>query len=341
MSNDKSFYEILPDGRMAFYIDATLVKDFNICEQRFFYKHVRNQRPKRIGGKEIKPFSMAIGGWWSDCMESFYNGLGSNIALSTEQIQRIAIQAWADNAIDESAAMQPDQFDKFGDLAGGVLMLQQYYNSQYAIDRASWKVVGTEAGFGYNKEVLVGETNKVVCYWVGKPDLIVIEGDRLLPIDHKTVTKIDGRTIGKYKPGPQMPGYCFALETVANSIGIERRVDRCVVNICARERPSDKPRDGKKKPRFIRALPQYTREELSEWRCQMLRVCERLRHCLMTQDWIWRDSACHNIYMRPCEYLQVCSNTPMSRDIILASSFEYQPPWRPYQATRKEKEGDE
>jgi hypothetical protein len=339
MTNNKPFYEILPDGRMAFYIDATLVKDFNICEQRFFYRHIRNLRSKRLGGKEVKPFSMAIGGWWSDCMEEMYNQLGSNIALSAAQIQQIALVAWAANDIDESAKAQPDQFDKFGDLAGGVLMLQQYYDSQYAIDRSTWKVLGTETGFGYKNEVLIGETNKVVVWWVGKPDLLVIEGDRLLPVDHKTVTKIDGRTISKYKPGPQMPGYCFAVETIAKSIGVERRVDRCVVNICAREKPSDKPRDGKRKPRFVRALPQYTKEEITEFRTQMLRVGERLRHCLMTQDWLWRDSACHNIYMRPCEYLQVCSNTPMSRDIVLASSFEYSPPWRPY--THEKKEGDE
>jgi hypothetical protein len=340
MGLDKTFYELQPDGKMAFFVDATIIKDFLACDMYFYERHIKNLRRKE--GKGPKPLSMMIGGWWSDVMESVYGQMQKGLDLSGALLQEYATKAWVANELDIAATTNTEALAKFGDLAGAMLMLKEYVDSQYMIDKRNWKIIAAEAGFGLNKEVYVGQSNRVVVYWVGKPDLLVIENDRLIPVDHKTVTKVDGRTIGRYKPGPQMPGYCFAVETIAKQVGIERRVDRCIVNICARERPSDKPRDGKKKPRFIRAYPSYTREEIEEWRRQMVLVCEEIRRGIETGNWIWRTDRCHNMYMRDCDYLSVHSQTPMARDIVLQADFAPSIPWRPYSPSSEEKkEGDE
>lgn len=341
--SDNPFFKILPDGRFCFFVDATLIKDFAICERRFMFRHIKNLRQKRVKTGQVSleyiSFPISIGGWWSDVMEDFYNHLKDKTPISEKQIQDIAIKNWAKHNLDALEKINPEPFEKFGGLSGAVLMLKDYYDNQYLIDRSTWKIIAAEAGFGLNKEVLVGESNRVVVYWIGKPDLVVIENDRLIPVDHKTVTKIDGRTAGKYKPGPQMPGYCFAVETVAKSLGIDRRVDRAIINICARERPSDKPRDGKKKPRFIRAFPAYNREEIEEWRRLIVSKCERLRQCIQTDVWDWGYQSCHNIFMRECEFLKADSQPPSARNIILMSDFEVGKAWQPYSVT-KEKEDD-
>jgi hypothetical protein len=233
---------------------------------------------------------------------------------------------------------EPDKFEQFGDLAGAVLMLQEYYNSQYVVDKQNWKVISVEEGFGLNKEVLLGETPRVVVYWIGKPDLVVMEGDRLTPVDHKTVSRIDGLTISRYKPSTQMPGYVHSCEVVARQLGFNMRVDRCVVNICSRTRPSDNPRSGKRRPRFIRAYPNFSKEEIAEWKRDVIAKCERIAHCLRTNEWIWSETSCHNFYMRPCDFIKLDSSTPSARDIILMADFLEGSPWVPYKIQREDNE---
>lgn len=339
--NDKpfQFYRILPDGRYEFFVDASLLKSFSLCESYFHLKHIQNYRTK--SSAVTKPFAMAIGSWWSDVMEMFYNALRDKRPIDKADIQNIALTCWAKNNLDACAAVDPDSFEKFGNLAGGVLMLQEYYDSQYLTDVHNWRVISIEEGFGLKKEVPLGETRSVVVYWIGKPDLVVIENNqRLVPIDHKTVTRIDGYTIYKYKPSTQMAGYAHSCEVIAKQVGLDVRVDRVTVNVCSRTKPTDKPRNGgAKKPRFIRAYPNFSREEIQEWRKDVVSKCERIAQCLRTGQWLWSETTCHNMYMRPCEYLPLHSVTPSARPVILQASFTESQPWIPYQIS-KEVEGE-
>ena len=324
-----SFYEIQADGRLAFYVDASMMKDFSHCESYFYHKHVLNLKLKSAN-RGVMPFPMAIGSWWSNVMETFYNAMRDGRAFTIDDIQTTALLKWVELHLDDSAAVSPDAFKSFGDLAGAVLMLHEYYNSQYLIDKQNWKIVGVEEGFGLKKEIKLGETRQCIVYWIGKPDLVVVENGRLTPVDHKTVSRIDGFTINRYKPNSQMPGYVFACEELAKQLGFQVRVDRCVVNICSRSRPSDNPRNGKPKPRFIRAYPNFSREELIEWRNQVIMKCDRLATCLKTNQWQWMETQCDNFYMRPCDFKKLHSSTPSARDVILMADFEKSTPWRPY-----------
>jgi hypothetical protein len=324
-----SFYKLLPDGRFEFHVDASLLKSFSLCEEYFHLKHVKNLRTKSLPG--VKPFAMAIGSWWSDVMEEFYSYMRSNIKIDLDKIQEIALTCWAKNNLDECSQAEPDKFKDFGELPGAVLMLKEYHDSQYTTDLLNWKVVGVEEGFGLKNEVPLGETRSSVVYWIGKPDLVVVENNRLTPVDHKTVSRIDGFTISRYKPSSQMPGYVHSCEVIARSLGYAVNVDRCVVNICARSKPSDTPRKGNtKRPRFIRAYPNFTKEEIAEWRRQVVLKCDRIAHCLRTGDWTWSETSCHNMYMRSCEFLKLHSITPLARDSVLNAGFITGEPWRPY-----------
>lgn len=330
-----SFFKILPDGRFEFFVDASLMKSFSLCERYFYLKHVKNLRHKSF--TITKPFPMAIGSWWSDVMEMFYNSLRDSIELTPDIVKDIAIACWSKNTLDASAQADPDRFSDFGDIAGAVLMLLDYYNSQYLIDKGIWKIISVEEGFGLNKEVLLGETRSVVVYWIGKPDLVVLENGRLTPVDHKTVDRIGGNTTSFYKPSTQMPGYVHATEVIAKSLGLDARVDRCIVNICSRRKPSDNPRGGKKKaPRFIRAYPNFSKDEINEWRKDVIAKCERIATCIRTNTWTWAETQCHNMYRRDCDFVKIDSSTSMARDTILQVDFVTGIPWKPYKTEEDE-----
>ena len=332
-----SFYK-LDRGRMVFFLDASLLKSFAQCERYFYLHHVKNLRPKGLAVS--RPFPMAIGSWWSDVMEEFYNAMRDGKLLLPDHIQDIALRGWAKNDLDNVALHHPDQFASFGDIAGAVLMLQEYYDRQYLIDRNNWKVISVEQGFGLQKEVLLGESPRVVVYWIGKPDLVVVENGRLTPVDHKTVSRVDGTTTNRFKPSTQMAGYIHSCEVIAKQLGFDVRVDRCVVNICSRSRPSDNPRNGKKRPRFVRATPNFNREEILEWKQGVVQKAERLAHCLRTGEWVWSETSCDNFYMRPCDYKKLDSCSPSVRDVILAADFIEGKPWVPYQVSHEKNEED-
>lgn len=334
-----SFYEVMPDGKVLFFVDATLLKNFSLCERYFYFHNVLNKRPKSYATS--KPFPMAIGAWWSDVMEMFYNALRDKKDINLADIQEFALRAWVSNNLEQCMLADPDKFEQFGDVAGSVLMLNDYYQSQYLIDKSNWQIIGVEEGFGLNKEVFIGETNEVIVYWVGRPDLVVLENrERLFPVDHKTVSRIDGTTTGRYKPSSQMPGYVYSTEVIAKSLGYDYRVDRCVVNICSRSRPSDNPRKGSKRPRFVRAYPTYNRDEIEEWKQGVLRKCERIAYCLKHNDWLWSETTCDNVYMRPCDFKKMDSSVPNARNIVLEADFVTVEPWRPYQLIKTKEDDD-
>lgn len=324
------FYKLRPDGRYEFFVDASLLKSFSLCEEYMHMHHVQNLQLR--AAHTAKPFAMAIGSWWSDVMEKFYNRLRDGKEIGNGDLQSFALEAWVKQELDLVAQAEPKQMASFGDVAGAVLMLKEYHDRQYCIDKNIWKIVSVEEGFGLKKEVPVGETDKVIVYWIGKPDLSVVEQDQLFPVDHKTVNRIDGKTIHKYKPSTQMPGYCFALESIAKSLGLSKKVNKCVVNICARSRPAEKPRSGKPQSRFIRAYPGFTPEEIAEWKRDVLVKCERIAHNLETGDWAWSETSCHNMYMRDCPFLPLHSITPSARDSVLRGMYEVGKPWVPYKA---------
>jgi len=330
------FYKLLPDGRYEMFVDASLLKSFSLCERYMYLHHIQNRRLR--GEMTVRPFSMAVGSWWSNVMERFYNKLRDGVEIKNGDIQNFALESWAEEKLDEVFAADPKRAASFGDLSGAVLMLKEYYDAQYSIDKSIWKVVAVEQGFGLKREVLVGETKKVIVYWIGKPDLGVIEQGRLMPVDHKTVTRIDGKTIHKYKPSTQMPGYCFAMEVIAKSLGINTKVNRCVINICARERPSENPKKGKPRPRFIRAYPNFTPEEIAEWRHDVINKCERIAYNLERGEdaWAWSETTCHMMYMRDCPYLPIDSVTPSARDSIIHGMYEIGKPWQPYKVFEEE-----
>jgi PD-(D/E)XK nuclease superfamily len=322
----RPLYDVLPDGRWDFYLDHSTLKDFVMCEQYFDYRHNQGIVPR---GK--MPIVAGIGSWWSNTMEHVYNHIKEFGTIDSAATLGVAAKAWVDLGMDAYEKLQPGAWDDFGGRAGAIEMMTSYYNTYIQQDARNWKVVGAESGFGLKGECLVGENSKVVVHWVGKPDLTIIDQRRLCPLDHKSVSRIDGDVHARYKPHPQTAGYIFATEHIARNLGLDVTVDRCIINVCARAKPPEKPRNvAKPKPRYVRVVVGYSPDEIQEWRKQTLAKVTHLRNALETNTFIWNENMCSNMYHRPCPYRGVCASPPKARPIIIAGNFDFAGRWIPY-----------
>jgi hypothetical protein len=211
-------------------------------------------------------------------------------------------------------------------------MAAEYYNAFADLDQRSWKVIAAEAPFGRHGEVVLGETDKVVVYWQGKPDLVIWEESTgvLAPLDQKTKDHIPYNVNEIWKPHNQLAGYIYSIGAIANDLGFSNIiVDRCIVSVCARLRAATPKKGASQKPRFVRVRPHYSQDELEEWRRGMVRKAERLRFAIESQDWQRNEKACH-VY-GGCEFRGICSRPAGVRELMVKSDYELVDPWSPFE----------
>jgi len=287
------FYEILPDGRFRFRVDHHTINDFNLCDRYFSYRHMADPQGLVWGGKTLN-LKIALGSWWSSVMESFYHEMTFNRLPSEEQVYSIAGEAWREHKMEDyknSDEKTVDVFNKFGGLDGARLMALEYYKAFAQQHYTSWQVIGTELGFGWKDELPLGEDDKVVVYYGGKPDLVILDRTQnmIMPLDFKTKDSVPGNASVQYKPHPQTAGYIFAVSKMLEQIKstIRNQHDptatilhpnpptKCIIMVCARFRPTDKPRSGIPQPRFLPVYPMYTADEIEEWRLSVIENCPR------------------------------------------------------------------
>lgn len=320
-------YQIQPDGRWDIFVDHHMIAGFGKCEAQFELRHIQHLRTK--GFVSFKTF---LGQWWSQAMELYYKALRADPDNLTRLLAiDLAAEAWKDCGIDAAEKQYPSSYEKFGGSAGYVGMMNQYYDFSYQYDRQFWKLIGVEQGFGRHREVMVAENNKVRVFYTGKPDLMIIENGRVIPVDHKTKDAIDVSLSAQFKPHAQTAGYIVAGQILADKLGLQcPKLDRVLINVAARNEPTDAPRNGKpKRPRYLRIPVSYSQQEIDHWRTQILLKATRLRHCIETNEWIWNDSQCH-IY-GGCEYRDIHNKPEGSWPIVIQSNYIKTDPWVNYE----------
>ena len=215
---------------------------------------------------------------------------------------------------------------------GPILMAAEYYQSFALQDMKDWKVIGAELAFGRHGEVIVGETDKVVVYWMGKPDLVIYEEKTncLAPLDQKTKDYIKSDVQNIWKPHTQTAGYIYSIGQIAKELGYDGiTVDRCIISVCGRLRPAEPRKKGDSpKPRFIRVRPHYAVEEIAEWQANILILAEQMRTSLEKNQWTRNDKACH-LYAG-CDFRGICSRPEGVRPLVIQSDYELKEPWSPF-----------
>jgi hypothetical protein len=216
---------------------------------------------------------------------------------------------------------------------GPILMAADYYQSFALQDMRDWRILAAEQPFGRHGEVVVGETNEVVVYWMGKPDLVIYEDKTgiVAPLDQKTKDYIRSDVQNIWKPHSQTAGYIFSIGQICKELGFDGAlVDRCIISVCGRLRPAEPKKKGDSpKPRFIRVRPHYAVEEIAEWRQGILWMAEQMRSSIQTGHWTRNDKACH-LYAG-CDYRGICSRPEGVRPLVIQSDYELKEPWSPFE----------
>lgn len=321
-------YEKLPDGRWAFFFDSSAIRSFTECEAYFKLRHIDNI------GTRGRAWKRDVGSWWSSTLELYYKAYRANAqSVSLSDMMEFAIHAWDEHKMDEFEAMMPATYNDFGGRKGAILMAGDYYHWSMPIDSMSWeRIISVEEGAGRLREIHIGENKSVIVYYIVKPDLFVLNKQMLIePVDHKTKDYIQARLIHSFKPHQQLQGYIVAAQEIANEMGIKTVVDRCTVNVAARNVPG--PR-AKQQERFTRFPVYYSAYELAEWRTRTVETATRLRYCIENDVWLWNDSACHKY--SGCMFRPIHAASPDARATVIRSAFEILPPWTPYKTDGEE-----
>lgn len=351
------FYNVMSDGRYHFRFDHHLINNFNTCDRYFKFKHIPDTDDGMVWTGRGWSSAIQVGIWWSRVMELFYREMSFGDVPTASAMQKFAADAWtqktcrqcrldedehqpmtADHPFDPiSMAVDfpkhdPDYYDKFKGGDGALLMALEYYESFAELDHRNWTIIGAEKGFGLKGEVLIGEDHELKVEYTGRPDLVILENasSKVLPLDHKTKDAIPGNADRLFKPHPQTAGYIFACNRMAQDLGLSTKAtDKCFIRLAARLRPTDKPRDGVKKPRFKNIYPVYSESELLEWQHDIMAKARRLRYAIINDEFIPRESACHLFY-HGCQFRGVCSSPPETRNLVLKSNFTKIKAWSPY-----------
>lgn len=339
----EQFYEVLPDGRYRFRVDHHTINDYNTCDRYFSFRHMGDTNGQVWGGKSLN-IKIALGSWWSSVMESFYHEMTYGSLPTEHHMYKFAHEAWLLHRMDDYAKTDTktvETYDKFGGADGARLMALEYYQAFAASHYKQWQIIGAELGFGWKDELPLGEDDRVVVYYGGKPDLVLLDRSQnmIIPLDFKTKDSVPGNVSVMFKPHPQTAGYIFAVSQMLDVMSQNlqssemhigpKKPTKCVIMMCARFRPTDKPRDGVRKPRFVPVYPNYTADEIEEWRQSVMEKCRRLRDSIERNVWTPRESACHLFY-NGCMFRRVCSVPAAVREATLRSDFVKIDPWKPY-----------
>jgi hypothetical protein len=336
------FYEVMPDGRYRFRVDHHTINDFNTCDRYFAFRHIPDNTGLVWGSKYLA-MKIALGSWWSSVMEMYYREMAFGSLPDDHTVWKIATDAWKEHNMEQykNAGKDAEVYDKFGGPDGGRLMALEYHNAFGKLHYQTWYVIGPELGFGWRDELKLGEDDLVEVYYGGKPDLTIWDKaqNMIMPLDFKTKDSVPGNSNVMFKPHPQTAGYIFAIQQFIKAIKDSPNAPstsvleptKCVIMVCARFRPTDKPRDGIRKPRFVPVYINYSAAEIEEWRLGIVEKCRRLRDAIHRGIWIPRESACHLFY-HGCTFRRVCSSPANVRPMLLAADFSKVEPWTPYDA---------
>lgn len=334
------FYETLPDGRWKFRVDHHLLDDFNTCDRLFQFRHMPDPAGLVWATKGVS-VKVAIGSWWATFCERYYDQFRLGQLPTEANIVEIVADAWTEHEMERyrnGTEGDKENFEKFGGAEGALQMAVEYHRAFGEQHFRDWQVVATELGFGLKDEIKLGEDLHVVVYYTGRPDLVVLDRAQqmVMPLDFKTKDLVPWNAPSIVKPLPQLCGYIFATRKLMRDCFVgtmngsgAKLPTKCIVMFCARLKPSDKPRDGVKKPRFLPVYANYSLEELEEWRLGVIEKCRRLRSAIERAVFLPRESACH-LYAG-CMFRRVCSMSANVRPAMLQADFVKQAPWQPYE----------
>ena len=310
LANTFDWFHIADDGVVEIFMDHHMLSTFRTCEAKFQEEIINNWVPR--AGNWSLSFGIAFHKWmeWFDEAETkSFTGEWSD-GLEPKQI---SIFNWVERARkywDENNLEQFKTEDGFKDLdgwQGAKLLLLQYWN-EYGSGKERLRTVGSELGFGKDREVPILSDHTKFSYapfrafLTGRIDRIIDNGRVIGPLDRKTHRFFRGNEISKYKPNDAFVGYTLAIKTILGEKFKQQNKDcyGVIVDLVALKEPTDKT---KNKYRFKRAYIDYDELYIEAFIQRQISTLAAIWQVLvegrMPQ---WNTMACHNQYFKDCPY---------------------------------------
>lgn len=331
------------------FLDHHVLSTLRTCESLFVMEHLLNIHPKYGTGR--KPWFLEFGSYMHYMFEIYYNSLKGNEGrnlISIDKYLETAKKLWAEMRMDEYATMDNNDSEKYEDVGGinGVLSLLVQYYTFYLDLRV--RVVDTEISFGKKKEVSLGSFRinigdeiigddwaAVNCYLTGRIDLLIDNGNKIGPVDHKHTHAFKGDEWKKFNPQDGITGYILAVNEIMKQSypSYFEQGRRCQsgwiyhISACT---PSKNRKTGVVGPRFKTTPIDKALSQFEDFKARQLstfkRVCD-----LMFNDKVpeWNTNSCHFLFMRPCPMLPIHEAPSEEWTNIINSHYEVREPWNP------------
>jgi hypothetical protein len=319
------------------YLDNFMLSGSRICESMFYLEHLLWIQPKyeiegtpRTDGKFVrKPWFLDFGEYIHWCLDQFYKHqkLHSKAPEINEWLLACRVK-WDAMKMDEYknsvSSSDVNAYEAVKGWEGVAGLLAQYY--AYYLD-TRLRIIDTEIVFGHNKEVCIGKLDfdldyrkysynpilqnpmKIYCYLTGRIDLLVDNGNKIGPIDHKTTAKFDGFEHEDFNPHDGICGYILAVHEILNKYKEQglTQIPECHggwINHISATIPSQ-PRDKTKQPgpRFKTTPIDKSNEQLEDYKARQLSSFKRIAELLFNnKSPEWNTTQCNSMFFRKCKF---------------------------------------
>jgi PD-(D/E)XK nuclease superfamily protein len=325
--------------RVQLFLDHHTLSTYRLCPAKFVEEHLYHLR---LPGKRY--WSLEFGLWIHDCLASYYDYFKKkSCPPPLDEFLDVGKQLWINYKLEEfkprTNVLVKDywtdekKYHLLGGLEGALRLLVQYY-AFYMNQRM--RVVATEISFGKNEEVYLGSfvdpiTNSLVeCFLSGRIDLLVDNGYKIGPVDHKSTARFDGYESDDYNPHEGITGYIYAIDRI-----LKLRFPDNPHKIC---------RDGwifhisfqDYDPRFKPSLISKTPQQLEEYASRQVRTFRNIFELLTSSSYedlhkntTWNTMACNNIYNNQCTMRELHRQPTEQRNGTIKQFYQIGTPWQP------------
>jgi len=345
-------FALAPDNVLEMYCDHHMLSTMRSCEAKFYEEQLAH-----VGSKTQRYFSLEFGQWFHECLECYYGCFkttGAAPVLDTWVVAALAL--WHEYDLDFFAPLPGTKTaDMYGDAKkyynlckwdakGAITRLLIQYYAFYANQRM--RVVDTEISFGRAREVPLGQLlvkgYPVRCYLTGRIDLLVDNGAKIGPVDHKTTARFDGYESNDFDPHEGITGYIYAINSIlsdnaeARSSGSDKYAyPTGIPQVCLSgwiyhvSLADDEPR--------FKPTPVYkTHQQLDEYRLRQLRTFRRIYELATASQKLENYGAvemntglCNNLYNSACPFRELHRQPFSQREGTITQFYEIKPAWNP------------
>ncbi len=357
-------FSLAEDGVLEMFCDHHMLSTMRTCEAKFYEEQLAH-----VGTKTQRYFSLEFGMWLHEALDKYYNAFKkTQNPPNLDEWTAWALRLWAKYDLDYFApAPRTLTKDMYGDkkkyyalcnwntkcaITGLLIQYYAFYMNQ------RMRVVDTEISFGKAREVPLGSFHLdykglysnddsegylelkpgflVRCYLTGRIDLLVDNGNKIGPVDHKSTARFDGYESNDFDPHEGITGYIFAIDSILKANSESKMVALAgVPKIC---------RDGwiyhislaDSEPRFKPTLVTKTPQQLDEYRKRQLKTCRRIYElatsCASLEDYgqiEFNANICNNIYNSPCPFRELHRQPFIQREGTINQFYEIKPAWNP------------